>query len=46
MKRWRIRYFLGDQLYDIQDVVRARRPVKYAQTMLGLATRFEIEQLG
>lgn len=46
VKHWRILYFIGDQLYDVQDVVRSRQPIKYARIMLGIATRFEIELLG
>lgn len=45
VKRWRILYFIGDQLYDIQDVHCSRKPTKYARSMLGVATRFEIKLL-
>jgi plasmid replication initiation protein len=46
VKLWRIIFYLGDKVYDIEDVPYARRPTQYAKSMLGIATHFEIELLG
>jgi hypothetical protein len=43
MKRWRILFYVGNQLYDVMDVVRRHKPIPLAQAMLGVSTRYEIE---
>ena len=45
MKCWRILFFLGDQLYDVMDVERKRKPVRLARSWLGSATHCEIKLL-
>ena len=44
-KTWKITFYIGNVVYDVEYYEHYRCPVQFAGYCKGLATRFEIEEV-